>query len=60
MRTTRSDQAGRRFDDLIGRDFRIVQPNQRYVGDITSLPVQDGSTLSFASVIDLGSRKLAG
>lgn len=60
MRTTRCDRAGRRFDDLISRDFRIGEPNQRYVGDITYLPVQDGSTLYFASVIDLGSRKLVG
>ncbi len=60
VRTTRSDQAGRRFDDLIGRDFRTGQPNRRYVGDITYLPVRDGPTLYFASVIDLGSRKLAG
>ena len=59
-RTTRSDQAGRRFDDLIGRDFRTGEPNQRYVGDITYLPIQDGTTLYFASVIDLGSRKLVG
>lgn len=60
MRTTRCDQAGRRFDDLIGRDLRTGEPNQRYVGDITYLPVQDGSSLQFVSVIDLGSRKLTG
>ena len=60
VRTTIPDQAGRRFPDLIGRDFSTGTPGCRYVGDITYLPLQDGSNLYLASVIDLGSRKLAG
>ena len=60
VRTTIPDQAGRRFPDRIGRDFRIGAPGCRYVGDITYLPIADGTNLYLATVIDLGSRKLAG
>jgi len=60
MRTTLPDQSGRRCPDLIGRDFSTGEPNRRYVGDITYLPVEGGTNLYFASYIDLGSRKLAG
>jgi transposase-like protein len=35
-------------------------PNQRYVGDITYLPIADGSNLYLATVIDCDSRRLAG
>lgn len=60
VKTTVPDQSGRRFPDLIGRDFTTGEPNRRYVGDITYLPIADGTNLYLASVIDLGSRKLAG
>ncbi|MEX5277871.1 IS3 family transposase [Kocuria sp. CPCC 205261] len=60
VRTTIPDQSGRRFPDLIGRDFSIGAPCCRYVGDITYLPLEDGTNLYFASCIDLGSRKLTG
>nr|WP_130865241.1 IS3 family transposase [Acidipropionibacterium timonense] len=60
VKTTIPDQSGRRFPDLIGRDFSIGEPNRRYVGDITYLPIADGSNLYLATCIDLGSRKLAG
>ena len=60
VRTTIPDQSGRRFSDLIERDFSIGEPNRRYVGDITYLPIADGSNLYLATCIDLGSRKLAG
>ncbi|MDF1480444.1 IS3 family transposase [Leifsonia sp. H3M29-4] len=60
VKTTIPDQSGRRFPDLIGRDFSIGEPNRRYVGDITYLPIADGSSLYLATCIDLGSRKLAG
>ena len=60
VKTTIPDQSGRRFPDLIERDFTVGEPNRRYVGDITYLPIADGSNLYLASVIDLGSRKLAG
>lgn len=60
VKTTIPDQSGRRFADLIARDFSIGEPNRRYVGDITYLPIADGTNLYLATVIDLGSRKLAG
>jgi transposase InsO family protein len=46
--------------DLLKRDFTAPGPNQRYVGDITYLPVGDGQFLYLATVIDLCSRRLAG
>lgn len=51
--------AGRRFFNLLERDFTAEEVNTRYVGDITYLPMADACNLYFASVIDLGSRKLA-
>jgi transposase InsO family protein len=60
VKTTIPDQSERRFPDLVERDFSTGEPNRRYVGDITYLPIADGSNLYLASVIDLGSRKLAG
>jgi len=60
VKTTIPDQSGRRFPDLIERDFSIGEPGRRYVGDITYLPIADGTNLYLATVIDLGSRKLAG
>ena len=60
VKTTIPDQSARRFPDLIGRDFSVGDPGRRYVGDITYLPIADGTNLYLASCIDLGSRKLAG
>jgi transposase InsO family protein len=60
VKTTIPDQSARRFPDLIDRDFSIGEPNRRYVGDITYLPIADGSNLYLATCIDLGSRKFAG
>ncbi len=60
VKTTIPDQSGRRFPDLLGRDFSTGEVGRRYVGDITYLPIADGSNLYLATCIDLGSRKLAG
>lgn len=60
VKTTIPDQSARCFPDLIGRDFSVGDPGRRYVGDITYLPIADGTNLYLASCIDLGSRKLAG
>jgi transposase InsO family protein len=46
--------------DLLGRDFTAEGPNQRYVGDITYLPIADGTNLYLATVIDCHSRRLTG
>jgi len=60
VKTTIPDQSGRRFPDLVERDFTAEAPNQKYLGDITYLPIADGSNLYLATVIDLCSRKLTG
>ena len=36
VKTTIPDQSGRKYPDLIGRDFSIGEPNRRYVGDVDS------------------------
>lgn len=60
VRTTISEPTDRTFPDLLGRKFTAPAPNRRYVGDITYLPIADGSNLYLATVIDCYSRKLAG
>jgi transposase InsO family protein len=60
VRTTIADPAAAKAPDLIGRDFTADAPNQRYVGDITYLPVGERGFLYLATVIDLHSRRLAG
>jgi transposase InsO family protein len=59
-RTTIPDPAAATAGDLIGRDFTAAAPNQRYVGDITYLPVGERGFLYVATVLDLHSRRLAG
>ncbi|MFI6864344.1 IS3 family transposase [Streptomyces sp. NPDC050421] len=59
-RTTVPDPAGARAPDLIGRDFTAGEPNTKYVGDITYLPLDGGKFCYLATVIDLASRRLAG
>jgi transposase InsO family protein len=58
--TTIADPAASKAPDLIGRDFTAAAVNQRYVGDITYLPVGERGFLYLATVIDLHSRRLAG
>jgi transposase InsO family protein len=60
VQTTIADPAAAKAPDLIGRDFTAAQVNQRYVGDITYLPVGERGFLYLATVIDLHSRRLAG
>ena len=60
VRTTIPEPAAQQVPDLLGRDFTAPAPNQRYVGDITYLPIADGSNLYLATVIDCYSRRLAG
>ncbi|MER6618556.1 IS3 family transposase [Streptomyces xantholiticus] len=59
-RTTVPDPAAAKAPDLIGRDFTASEPNTKYVGDITYLPLDGGKFLYLATVIDLASRRLAG
>lgn len=60
VRTTVPEPADQRVPDLLRRDFTAAAPNQRYVGDITYLPLGDGGNLYLATVIDCFSRRLAG
>ena len=60
VRTTIPEPSGQKVPDLLKRDFTAPAPNQRYVGDITYLPLNDGTNLYLATVIDCFSRRLAG
>ena len=58
--TTTPDPAKQKVPDLLKRDFTAEQPNTRYVGDITYLPLVTGSNLYLATVIDCFSGRVAG
>ncbi|MGW4720970.1 IS3 family transposase [Nocardia sp. NPDC004260] len=60
VRTTLPEPSRQKVPDLLRRDFTAAGPNQKYVGDITYLPIAEGRFLYLASVIDLFSRRLAG
>lgn len=60
VRITTADQSARKHPDLLGRDFTAQNVGEKYVGDITYLPLAGGRNLYLATVIDLCSRKLAG
>ncbi|WP_166139951.1 IS3 family transposase [Nocardioides ochotonae] len=60
VRTTIPEPSGQKYPDLLQRDFTAKTPNRRYVGDITYLPLADGTNLYLATVIDCYSRRLAG
>lgn len=60
VRTTVPEPSDEKVPDLLRRDFTAESPNRKYVGDITYLPLADGSNLYLATVIDCCSRKLAG
>ncbi len=60
VRTTIPEPSAQKVPDLLKRDFTAPTPNTKYVGDITYLPLADGSNLYLATVIDCCSRRLAG
>jgi len=60
VRTTVPEPSDQKVPDLLNRDFTAHAPNRRYVGDITYLPLADGSNLYLATVIDCCSRRLVG
>jgi len=60
VRTTVPEPADQKVPDLLKRDFTAEAPGLRYVGDITYLPLADGTNLYLATVIDCYSRRLAG
>ena len=55
-----SDKTKTVFPDLVGRKFTADKANRTYVGDITYLPIADGSNMYLATVIDCYSRRLVG
>jgi transposase InsO family protein len=60
VRTTVPEPSATPVPDLLQRDFTASEPNARYVGDITYLPIGDGQFLYLATVLDLCSKRLAG
>lgn len=60
VRTAVPERSDHEVSDLVKRDFIADVLNQKYVGDITYLPLSDGSNLYLATVIGFASRKLAG
>ena len=60
VRTTIPDPANQKVPDLLKRDFTADAVNERYVGDITYLPLELGGNLYLATVIDCHSRRVAG
>jgi transposase InsO family protein len=60
VRTTVPEPSDAKAPDLLKRDFTAEEPNRKYVGDITYLPLANGHNLHLATVIDCCSRKLAG
>jgi putative transposase len=45
--------------NLLNREFQAEKPNQKWVGDITYIPTQEG-WLYLASILDLYSRRIVG
>ena len=56
---TRPDKAAAPIPDLIKRDFHAERIDQRWCGDLTEIPTDEGK-LYLATVIDLGSRRVPG
>ena len=56
---TRPDKAAAPIPDLVKRDFGAEAVDQRWCGDLTELPTDEGK-LYLATVLDLGSRRLPG
>ena len=56
---TRPDKAADPIPDLLGRDFAAEGINQKWCGDLTEIPTEEGK-LYLAIVEDLASRRLPG
>ncbi|PRX60238.1 integrase-like protein [Nonomuraea fuscirosea] len=46
--------------DLFSRDFTAAEPGRKYMGDITYLPLSDGTFLYLATVLDCFSHRVVG
>jgi len=58
-RTTQQRQGDRIAPNLLNQDFRAVQPNEKWVGDVTYIATAEG-WLYLASILDLYSRRIVG
>ncbi len=56
---TRPDKAAAPIPDLVRRDFNATEINQKWCGDLTEIPTDEGK-LYLATVEDLASRRLPG
>ena len=56
---TRPDKAAAPIPDLVKRDFDAAVIDQRWCGDLTEIPTDEGK-LYLATVLDLASRRLPG
>jgi putative transposase len=56
---TRPDKAAAPIPDLVRRDFSAERVDQRWCGDLTEVPTDEGK-LYLATVLDLASRRLPG
>jgi putative transposase len=56
---TRPDKAAAPIPDLVRRDFSAAGVDQRWCGDLTEIPTDEGK-LYLATVLDLASRRLPG
>jgi putative transposase len=56
---TRPDKAADPIPDLVMRDFSAEAVDQRWCGDLTEIPTDEGN-LYLATVLDLASRRLPG
>jgi putative transposase len=56
---TRPDKAAAPIPDLVKRDFNAEAIDQRWCGDLTEIPTDEGK-LFLATVLDLASRRLPG
>jgi putative transposase len=56
---TRPDKAADPVPDLLGRDFNAERTDEKWCGDLTEIPTDEGK-LYLATVEDLGSRRLPG
>jgi len=56
---TRPDKAAQPLPDLLKRDFSASRPDEKWCGDLTEIPTDEGK-LYLASVLDLAARRIAG
>jgi transposase InsO family protein len=57
--TTRRNKAHRAAPNLLNRDFGAIQPNAKWLADITYIPTLEG-WLYLAAILDLFNRKIVG